>query len=448
MTVRVRNVGPTSFQFRLEEWDYQDGPHGTETVSYLVVEAGAYAVPGGGTLVAGHSTGIDYENVRTEALPVGGFAATPLVLRAGGHRERRARGRAARHERVDGLLPAAHRGRGRARAATSPIEDVHWIALEPAAIPGVLQAALLPTVDENPDQVSYSQGFPAPPHLLASDPDAQRQRHDRPAPLRGHDERRPLARPGRAVGRRRDGSRQRDRRLAGDPPQRPDARAAPALQPPAGRRGAARPGRRGRRRRVAPGAGRRSRRRRDRVLGERASGRPRDRPGHGRDHRHARVAGHPSSSRSARPTRATRSGEAEFVWTVRARLEALPFPAPPTLVGGDRLVHRADEPRRQLRVPVGLRRRIGLRPVQLARGQPYVRGARPLRRDADRHRSGPRLAGPAPVRPERDRRRRRRCGRPRAARSSTRRRATASGSSIPTTTRCASSTRSPRPVSR
>ena len=27
-------------------------------------------------------------------------------------------------------------------------------------------------------------------------------------------------------------------------------------------------------------------------------------------------------------------GEAEFVWTVRARLEALPFPAPPTLVGG------------------------------------------------------------------------------------------------------------------
>ena len=167
VTVRVRSVGPTSFQFRLEEWDYQDGPHGTETVSYLVVEAGEYAVPGGGTLVAGHSTGIDYENPRTEALPVGGFAATPLVLTqvvtAGGAR--------AVVPRLANVSSASFQLRIEGEDALSsnlPIEDVHWIALEPAAIPGVLQATVLPTVDENPDQVSYSQGFPAAPHLFAA----------------------------------------------------------------------------------------------------------------------------------------------------------------------------------------------------------------------------------------------------------------------------------------
>ncbi len=58
-TMRVRNVTPTSFQYQLDEWDYHDGKHNTETVAYLVVEAGthdigglrweAWFIPGGGT---------------------------------------------------------------------------------------------------------------------------------------------------------------------------------------------------------------------------------------------------------------------------------------------------------------------------------------------------------------------------------------------------------------
>jgi DNA-binding beta-propeller fold protein YncE len=167
VTVRVRGVGPTGFQFRLEEWDYQDGPHGTETVSYLVVEAGAYVVPGGGTLVAGHSRGIDFENPRSEALPPGGFTAIPLVLA----QVATADGARAVVPRLANVSTASFQLRIEGEDALGnnlPIEDVHWIALEPAAIPGVLQAALLPGVDESPDLVSYSQGFPAPPHLLAS----------------------------------------------------------------------------------------------------------------------------------------------------------------------------------------------------------------------------------------------------------------------------------------
>ena len=38
--VRIRNVNQTSFQFKIEEWNYLDGKHGRETVSYLIVEEG------------------------------------------------------------------------------------------------------------------------------------------------------------------------------------------------------------------------------------------------------------------------------------------------------------------------------------------------------------------------------------------------------------------------
>lgn len=40
VNVRVRNVGQSSFQVRLQEWDYQDGIHATEAVCWMVVEGG------------------------------------------------------------------------------------------------------------------------------------------------------------------------------------------------------------------------------------------------------------------------------------------------------------------------------------------------------------------------------------------------------------------------
>ena len=45
MTVRVRNAGESSFEFQYDEWEYLDGVHGTETVSYMVLEAGSHEEP-------------------------------------------------------------------------------------------------------------------------------------------------------------------------------------------------------------------------------------------------------------------------------------------------------------------------------------------------------------------------------------------------------------------
>jgi PKD repeat protein/acetyltransferase-like isoleucine patch superfamily enzyme len=49
-TPRIRNVTNSSMEIQIEEWAYQDGEHGTETVHYVVMEAGTYEI-GNGTAV-------------------------------------------------------------------------------------------------------------------------------------------------------------------------------------------------------------------------------------------------------------------------------------------------------------------------------------------------------------------------------------------------------------
>lgn len=63
--IRVRNVlavdpanaNHASFEYRVQEWDFMDGVHTTETASYMVMEQGLYAI-GGQVVQAGTSTGV------------------------------------------------------------------------------------------------------------------------------------------------------------------------------------------------------------------------------------------------------------------------------------------------------------------------------------------------------------------------------------------------------
>lgn len=45
-TIRVKEVRPSSFKFQIDEWDYLDGTHGTETISYMVMERGVHNIDG------------------------------------------------------------------------------------------------------------------------------------------------------------------------------------------------------------------------------------------------------------------------------------------------------------------------------------------------------------------------------------------------------------------
>ncbi|MEP3897410.1 MAG: dockerin type I domain-containing protein [Rhodopirellula bahusiensis] len=77
VTVRVRNVTSNSFQVRLQEWDYDDGNHSLETVSYLVVEKGSYALPDGRVLHAG-TTSVNQNLKRVDFPDI--FETSPVVL--------------------------------------------------------------------------------------------------------------------------------------------------------------------------------------------------------------------------------------------------------------------------------------------------------------------------------------------------------------------------------
>ncbi|MDL1987619.1 MAG: hypothetical protein LWX08_08160, partial [Deltaproteobacteria bacterium] len=51
--LRIRNVESTGFDIRVQEWNYLDGTHTTENVSYIVMELGSYILEDGTKVEAG-----------------------------------------------------------------------------------------------------------------------------------------------------------------------------------------------------------------------------------------------------------------------------------------------------------------------------------------------------------------------------------------------------------
>ncbi|MCH2181258.1 MAG: zinc-dependent metalloprotease [Mariniblastus sp.] len=78
LTVRVNNVTSESFDVRLQEWDYRDGRHVPETVSYIVMEAGEYTLMDGTKLRAG--TNESGGRWKTYDLSESIFDSTPMVF--------------------------------------------------------------------------------------------------------------------------------------------------------------------------------------------------------------------------------------------------------------------------------------------------------------------------------------------------------------------------------
>jgi len=77
LTIRIRNVTSSSFQFQLDEWDYLDGAHVKETVHYLVMEAGRFRLPDGTLVEAGWTKrNHTWKRVSLNAA----FPKTPTVL--------------------------------------------------------------------------------------------------------------------------------------------------------------------------------------------------------------------------------------------------------------------------------------------------------------------------------------------------------------------------------
>lgn len=78
VTVRIRNVRPSSFEIALTEWDYMNGAHGRELVTWMVAEAGVHQLAGGQVLSAG-SDGTVTKTLKTISFPQA-FGTMPVVL--------------------------------------------------------------------------------------------------------------------------------------------------------------------------------------------------------------------------------------------------------------------------------------------------------------------------------------------------------------------------------
>ena len=76
--VRLRNVTSSGFEFQIDEWEYLDGVHGSELVSWLAAEPGVHDL-NGVLLEAGVREGVYHNFGGTQSLTAG-FTDAPVVL--------------------------------------------------------------------------------------------------------------------------------------------------------------------------------------------------------------------------------------------------------------------------------------------------------------------------------------------------------------------------------
>lgn len=79
--VRIDRTGTTGFKIRVQEWDYLDGSHGDEMVSYVVMERGRYQLPNGAWVVAGRVK-TNSTNRFTSQMFLTPFGQVPVMLAA------------------------------------------------------------------------------------------------------------------------------------------------------------------------------------------------------------------------------------------------------------------------------------------------------------------------------------------------------------------------------
>lgn len=166
--VRIRNLSPSGFEIRLQNFDYLGEEHGLEQVSYIAMEQGSFTLENGKRVEAGvFQTDLkDYLETKAfkEAFPVIPVVSTSIVTVNGGDTV---------VSRIDAVTENGFDYRLQEQEANTPshtYEDVAYIALEPfSGMVGDYVFEIGVSGDEVNDQWQqfvFSQGFDRPPVLL------------------------------------------------------------------------------------------------------------------------------------------------------------------------------------------------------------------------------------------------------------------------------------------
>lgn len=159
---RVRNVGDTGFEFQIDEWDYLDGVHGAETVSWMAVSEGTHILASGQTLVAGTS------NIGTSfASQAFGSSLVNAVVLA---EVTSANDAAAVTTRLQAVTANGFEVKIEEEEAADGVhsdEEVAWIAVEAGVGAGVEMIRGPDSLTHGADTFAFSASFEAPPVLMA-----------------------------------------------------------------------------------------------------------------------------------------------------------------------------------------------------------------------------------------------------------------------------------------
>lgn len=165
--VHLRNVTQTSFEIKLDEWNYQDGVHPAETISYLVMEKGRHILPDGSSVEAGNFEGTTKYATIGFSKP---FTRVPVVMTtiASANKPDTIAGRM----KNIGTSGFAYAFREQERNVNiHGLETVNYIAWEPGAgTIGSVQfevAKTTETITNIWSNRSFTKPFPQPPILLA-----------------------------------------------------------------------------------------------------------------------------------------------------------------------------------------------------------------------------------------------------------------------------------------
>ncbi len=161
---RVRNVTSSSFEFQIDEWDYLDGGHVAETVSYVVMESGRHVLPDGRVVEAGNFAAVDHDWQAVGFAQA--FASTPTVL-----------SQTVSYDGPDAVV-TRHQGidangfdvrlQEQQTGGTHLGESVAFIAVEPGADADGEAGATPDAVTHDWHTLTFRQSYSAPPVMLAA----------------------------------------------------------------------------------------------------------------------------------------------------------------------------------------------------------------------------------------------------------------------------------------
>jgi PKD repeat protein len=80
-TIRIDDIDPASFSIRVQEWDYDDGVHELETVTYIAIERGRHQLSNGTWLEADSMSVVGSRELQTQGF-TGSFDTIPIVIAA------------------------------------------------------------------------------------------------------------------------------------------------------------------------------------------------------------------------------------------------------------------------------------------------------------------------------------------------------------------------------